>query len=375
MILSKLFIMAACCLGVYGAENSIATQHDQAGASSEQRNDTAVPNLQYIDLYCRWVCSDLSELKGILNSISAPVTNRDEEEKISIYFERNVEYIGAFITQMEEDVRFATTVVENQKAIQNARMKMSSALESCSDVLDKLGEKQFLSKDFINTVKVKMIILFPYKDDSGNVFKFKPDDVFKQEYVDSFQDKSYPYLLQGFFVLHKARDRKEARKLFEKSAELGNEEARVMAAFCDQPKARELMDKVQRTLERMNILASRIIDPQTASAHEDELAALFDTLRFTVKMLNRSHLSAEDTVYVQSTWGPAFLNLGAQFFNEKGKHIQASQYFGSDKLKSSMSGEFVELDMYLDLKTTIQQTYDQTLKERASQGGNPQGNQ
>ncbi|WP_290548978.1 hypothetical protein [Akkermansia sp.] len=349
--------MAAYCMCVYGTENSAAQQHEQANTSSEQRNESVVPNLQYIDIYSRLICKDLDELEGVLNSILAPVTNRDEEEKISLYFERNVKNIDAFITQMKEDVRFAANVAD----IQNAYIEMGSAIKSCTNVLEKLREKQFLSNDFIKAVKMKMITLSPYVCDADD--KLKPEDIFKQDFVDSFQDKSYPYLLQGFFALHRTRDRKEARELFEKSCKLGNEEARVMAALCDQPKVRDLLDKVQNTLDRINILVPQIIDQQTAIAHEREFVTLFDSLCFTVKQLNRSHLSPEDTVYAQSTWVPAYSKLMAQFFNEW-KRIRAAQYFGSDELKSNTTGKAVALDMYFDIGTIIQGIYNQFLNQK-----------
>ena len=348
-------------MSVYGAGNSAAQQHEQADASSEQQRNTAVPALPYIYIYGQLTCKDLAELKGILDSISAPVANKDEEEKISLYLERNVENTGALITQMEKDMHFATAVTENAEDIQNEFKEMKKAIDSCVNILDKLGEKQFLSNDFINAVKMKMILLSPHVYDPTN--NFKPNDIFRKEYVDFFQNKSYPYLLRGYFALYKAQDRKEAKKLFEKSAELGNEEGRVMSALCDHPKARELMSKVQSTFDRLNILAPRIINQQTASAHENELAALFDTLRFTVKMLNRSHLSAEDTVYAQNTWVPVFEKQLTQFHNEW-RRIKTAQYFGSDKLKSSITGKSVELNMYFDIGTIIQGVYDQFLNQK-----------
>lgn len=181
-------------------------------------------------------------------------------------------------------------------------------MNNCLKMLRALEGQHFLEEEYVRMVEGKVGILnLPYRKrhhvlggksideevkGSPYIFDLEFCRLGEQKYIESFKDKQYSFLLQGYVAFYRGKDWVEAQKLFHQAAELGSEEATVMEAICEQKKkggipARNTMDDLEKTIRCLGALAIQMVDEKSTIAHEDELIVFFNAFAFNANVLKK----------------------------------------------------------------------------------------
>lgn len=244
--------------------------------------------------------------------------------------------------------RSSKEYVENEderKHLLDQGKMINQKVKKTLDQLNCLEKQNLLTEEFVLMLLTKRAICYGFFDTH--------EGLFNQDIVEAFEkNKAYPYLLQGFFMMHREKNREAACVFFQKAAQLGSEEAKIMKALCDSPNPISIMDNILHIVSRLNVLVGQITNSKKAKEHEKEFVQLFRSLSVQISLLNRSSLSEKDSEYLVKTWMPAYRKLMKQFFTEWSR-IKASPYFEDSCLQTGVSGHAVSLDVVLHLETLI----------------------
>lgn len=81
-------------------------------------------------------------------------------------------------------------------------------------------------------------------------------------------------------MMHREKNREAACVFFQKAAQLGSEEAKIMKALCDSPNPISIMDNILHIVSRLNVLAGQITDSKKLRNMEKNLYSYSDLLVF-----------------------------------------------------------------------------------------------